>query len=76
MSDIESARMKARTAYMAVACISALFGLVALVSSDNTAAFAGFTLASIQAVIIRHILLPNGASDLLRAFMPKPRAPR
>lgn len=74
--DIEAARKKARTAYMAVSGISGFIGVGELIASDNAAAFAGFTLASILAVIVRHLLLHDGPADLLRMFTDKPRADR
>jgi len=74
MSELDQARAKARNAYRIIAVITAMWGFAELQWNNNQTAFFAFVLCSIQSVIIRHTLSPNGVEDLLRVFAGKPQS--
>ena len=76
MATIESLRGKARK--FALWCSIALgwFGAAELIEPTNAPASAGFLLSSLLLLLIRHLLLPNGAEELMQAVLSKARGGR
>lgn len=65
---LAAARKRGRSAYMTLAVVSAVFGLLQLGNAGGVVAFVPYVFASIMAIIVRHCMLPGGVEDLLQWF--------